>query len=119
MKLQKIIYSIMLLMTLSVTSFSQTAPPAPSPGIWAIIDTNYVVGTSNIGFTKSKITLQNTTISKITGTQFRVFYDKNAFSSATASLIGFNKISLCDFLLKKGYYLACKKGQNYIFLKKN
>ena len=88
MKLSKIIYSIMLLMTLSVTSFSQTAPPAPSPGIWAIIDTNYVVGTSNIGFTKSKITLQNTTISKITGTQFRVFYDKNAFSSATPSLIG-------------------------------
>ena len=88
MKLSKIIYSIMLLMTLSVTSFSQTAPPAPSSGIWAIIDTNYVVGTSNIGFTKSKITLQNTTISKITGTQFRVFYDKNAFSSATASLIG-------------------------------
>ena len=58
MKLSKIIYSIMLLMTLSIASFSQTAPPAPSPGIWAIIDTNYVVGTSNIGFTKSKITLQ-------------------------------------------------------------
>lgn len=76
-----------LLIATTVTSFAQTGPPAPSAGIWAIIDTNYVVGTSNSGFTKAKITLKNTTISKITGTQFRVFYDKNAFSAATVTLV--------------------------------
>ena len=34
------------------------------------------------------------------------------------SSIGFNKNSLCNFLVKKGYYLAFNKGENYIFLKK-
>jgi hypothetical protein len=77
-----------LLLSLSVLSYSQTGPPAPSPGIWAIIDGTYAVGTATQGYTSAKITLKNTTVSKITGTQFRVFYDKNAFSSATVSLIG-------------------------------
>ena len=77
-----------LLLSLPVLSYSQTGPPAPSPGIWAIIDTNYNVGSANLGYTTAKITLKNTTVSKITGTQFRIFYDKNAFSSATVALVG-------------------------------
>ena len=72
----------------SISLFSQTGPPAPSPGIWAIIDTNYTVGTSIAGVTKAKITLKNTTVSKTTGTQFRVYYDKIAFTAAAVSLIG-------------------------------
>lgn len=77
----------MLLLSLTTTVKAQTGPPAPSGGIWTIIDTNYQVGTSVSGHTFAKLTLQNTTFSKITGVQFRVFYDKNAFSSCAVSLV--------------------------------
>ena len=63
-------------------------PAAPSNGLWGIIDAQYQVGTTAQGYTNAKITLQNTTLTKYAGTQFRVFYDKNAFSNATVSLIG-------------------------------
>ena len=63
-------------------------PQAPSAGIWGIIDTQYQVGTTSQGTTNAKITLQNTTLTKYAGTQFRVFYDNTAFTNATVSLIG-------------------------------
>ena len=87
MKLLKIISSLLLLMTFASTVKAQTGPPAPSGGIWTIIDTNYQVGTSVSGHTTAKLTLQNTTFSKITGVQFRVFYDKNAFAACAVSLV--------------------------------
>ena len=79
---------LLFFFAVSTAILAQSGPPAPSPGIWAIIDGTYAVGTATQGYTSAKITLKNTTVSKITGTQFRVFYDKNAFSSATVSLIG-------------------------------
>ena len=88
MKIFKLISSIALLLAVSLPAFSQTAPPAPSSGIWAIIDTNYTVGTSTLNVTKARLTLQNTTTNKTTGVQFRVFYDKVAFSSASVALVG-------------------------------
>jgi hypothetical protein len=88
MKLLKIVSSLLLFMTLALPGFSQSGPPAPSSGIWAIIDTNYTVGTQTLGVTKAKLTLQNTTSNKITGVQFRVFYDKVAFASASVALVG-------------------------------
>ena len=88
MKLLKMLGSLMLFLTLSLPVFSQTGPPAPSNGIWAIIDTNYTVGTHTLGVTKARITLQNTTANKTTGVQFRVFYDKTAFASASVALVG-------------------------------
>jgi len=88
MKLLKIVSSLLLFMTFALPAFSQTGPPAPSSGIWAIIDTNYTVGTNTLNVTKARITLQNTTASKTTGVQFRVFYDKNAFASASVALVG-------------------------------
>jgi hypothetical protein len=63
-------------------------PAAPSNGLWGIIAAQYQVGTTAQGFTTAKVTLQNTTLTKYAGVQFRVFYDKNAFSNATVSLIG-------------------------------
>ena len=87
MKILKIISSLLLLMAFATSVKAQTAPPAPSNGIWGIIDTNYQVGTSVQGHTTANLTLQNTTFSKITGVQFRVFYDKNAFSSVAVSLV--------------------------------
>jgi hypothetical protein len=79
---------LLFLLAFVTVSWAQTGPPAPSNGIWAIIDTNYQVGTSIQGQTSAKLTLQNTTFSKITGVQFRVFYDQSAFSSVSVSLIG-------------------------------
>ena len=76
-----------LLLTAPVLTFAQSGPPAPSAGIWAIIDTTYNVGSSLTGTTSAKITLKNTSTSLYTGVQFRVFYDKNAFRNATVSLL--------------------------------
>lgn len=88
MKILKFLSTLLLFMTFASTALAQSGPPAPSNGIWAIIDTNYTVGTSIQGHTTAKLSLQNTTVSKITGVQFRVFYDKNAFSAASVSIIG-------------------------------
>jgi hypothetical protein len=63
-------------------------PAAPSNGLWGIIAAQYQVGTTAQGTTDAKITLQNTTLTKFAGTQFRVFYDNVAFTNATVSLIG-------------------------------
>ena len=63
-------------------------PAAPSNGLWGIIASQYQVGTTSQGTTDAKITLQNTTLTKFAGVQFRVFYDKVAFTNATVSLIG-------------------------------
>ena len=71
-----------------VQVYGQTGPIAPSSGIWAIIDTSYNVGTTTQGLTKARITLKNTTSTKITGVQFRVFYDKVAFKNSVVSLVG-------------------------------
>jgi len=75
-------------MTLTLNLFSQSGPPAPSTGIWAIIDTNYTVGTTTQGITSARITSKNTTLTKYTGVQFRVFYDNVAFTNATVALLG-------------------------------
>jgi hypothetical protein len=83
--LLKVLFTFLLLTPLFV--FSQV-PVAPSGGIWGIIDTQYQVGTTVQGTTQAKITLQNTTLTKYAGTQFRVFYDNIAFTNATVSLIG-------------------------------
>ena len=60
-------------------------PAAPSNGLWGIIAAQYQVGTTTQGTTDAKITLQNTTLTKFAGVQFRVFYDNVAFTNATVS----------------------------------
>jgi hypothetical protein len=81
-------YILSLLAVLLVTTaFSQSAPPAPGTGIYALLDTTYKVGTQTEGVTKVRLTLQNNTSTKTTAVQFRVFYDKNAFNAATAALV--------------------------------
>ena len=79
----------LLLLTLAyIPMFAQSGPAAPGTGIYAIIDTSYKVGTTTMGYSKAKITLKNTTSTKYTAVQFRVFYDKNAFTSASVALLG-------------------------------
>jgi hypothetical protein len=63
----------LLFLLVSVNILAQSGPPAPSSGIWAIIDTNYTVGPTSTGHTAAKLTLKNTTLTKYTGVQFRVF----------------------------------------------
>jgi hypothetical protein len=63
-------------------------PAAPSNGLWGIIASQYQVGTTAQGNTQAKITLQNTTLTKFAGVQFRVFYDNVAFTNAAVTLIG-------------------------------
>ena len=78
---------LLFLVALTSTFFSQNGPAAPSSGIWALIDSSYQVGATAQGTTAAKITLKNTTQSKYTGVQFRVFYDVNAFRNASVSLM--------------------------------
>jgi hypothetical protein len=56
--------------------------------VWGIIASQYQVGTTAQGNTTAKVTLQNTTLTKYAGIQFRLFYDNTAFTNATVSLIG-------------------------------
>lgn len=87
--MKKLLLALLVLVSLlSSNEIFAQAPVAPSNGIWAILDTSYQVGTSVQGQSKAKITLQNTTITKYTGVQFRVFYDNAAFNAASVALLG-------------------------------
>ena len=80
--------AVMTLLIIAKYTHAQVGPPAPGNGIYAIIDTSYRLGTATEGLSQAKITLKNTTATLYTGVQFRVFYDKSAFSAANVSLIG-------------------------------
>ena len=77
-----------LLFSIPFIGISQTVPQAPSNGVWGIIASQYQVGTTAQGNTTAKVTLQNTTLTKYAGIQFRLFYDNTAFTNAAVSLIG-------------------------------
>jgi hypothetical protein len=81
----KVLLTLFLLSPFLVLS---QVPVAPSNGLWGIIASQYQVGTTAQGSTTAKITLQNTTLTKFAGVQFRLFYDKIAFTNASVSLIG-------------------------------
>jgi hypothetical protein len=85
--MKTIYYITLLLLFLPFIGYTQV-PVAPSNGLWGIIASQYQVGTTTQGTTDAKITLQNTTLTKFAGVQFRVFYDNVAFTNATVSLIG-------------------------------
>jgi hypothetical protein len=85
--MKTIYYITLLLLFLPFIGYTQV-PVAPSNGLWGIIASQYQVGTTAQGTTDAKITLQNTTLTKFAGVQFRVFYDNVAFTNATVSLIG-------------------------------
>ncbi len=77
-----------LLLTIVTFNLFGQVPTAPGNGIYGLIATEYQVGTTAQGFTTANLTLQNTTLTKYTATQFRVFYDNVAFTGATVALIG-------------------------------
>lgn len=85
-KLTSLLTLLAVLFTTTVTLAQ--APAAPGNGIYGLIHTQYQVGPTSQGTTTANLTLQNTTLTKYTATQFRVFYDKIAFTGASVALIG-------------------------------
>jgi hypothetical protein len=88
-----IVFTILAIFNL----YSQSASTSPGNGHWVVIDSGYQVGTSADAKTIAPLYFYNTSTSeKITGLQFRVFYDKAAFKSVVPTL----KISTSDQYLQ-------------------
>ena len=87
-----------LLTALAVFGVSaQSASTSPGTGHWVVIDSGYQVATTTAGQTVAPLHFYNTsTNEKITGMQYRVFYDNTAFTAAVPSL----KISSTDQYLQ-------------------
>jgi hypothetical protein len=76
---------------------AQSASTSPGTGHWVVIDSGYQVATTTAGQTVAPLHFYNTSTSeKITGMQYRVFYDNTAFTAAVPSL----KISSTDQYLQ-------------------
>jgi len=90
--------TLLLLMAIAaVGAFAQKAATSPGTGHWVVIDSGYQVATNTVGKTIAPLYFHNTsTVNKITGMQFRVFYDKAAFASVVPTL----KISATDQYLQ-------------------
>ena len=77
--------------------FAQSSSTSPGTGHWVVIDSGYQVATTTAGQTVAPLHFYNTSTSeKITGMQFRVFYDNTAFTAVVPSL----KISTTDQYLQ-------------------
>ena len=89
---------LFLLTALAVFGVSaQSASTSPGTGHWVVIDSGYQVATTTAGQTVAPLYFYNTSTSeKITGMQYRVFYDNTAFTAAVPSL----KISSTDQYLQ-------------------
>jgi len=89
---------LFLLTALAVFGVSaQSASTSPGTGHWVVIDSGYQVATTTVGQTVAPLHFYNTSTSeKITGMQYRVFYDNTAFTAAVPSL----KISATDQYLQ-------------------
>jgi hypothetical protein len=89
---------LFLLTALTVFGVSaQSASTSPGTGHWVVIDSGYQVATTTAGQTIAPLHFYNTSTSeKITGMQYRVFYDNTAFTAVVPSL----KISTTDQYLQ-------------------
>jgi len=93
-KIQSLLVGLFLL---TASLFGQSASSSPGTGHWVVIDSGYQVATNTVGQTVAPLHFYNTSTSeKITGMQFRVFYDKTAFVGVVPSL----KISTSDQYLQ-------------------
>ena len=95
--MKKIILSLVGVFLLFTDVFAQSASTSPGTGHWVVIDSGYQVATTTVGKTVAPLHFYNTSTSeKITGMQFRVFYDNTAFTGVVPSL----KISSTDQYLQ-------------------
>ena len=75
---------LLLLVGISNQVAAQTCPVAPTSATpYVLIDSSYQVGTVASGKTYASFCYANPTSTKITGLQFRVWYDKTAFAGAS------------------------------------
>jgi len=88
----------LILTAITVLGLSaQSATTSPGTGHWVVIDSGYKVETYTVGKTVAPLYFYNTSTSeKITGMQFRIFYDKIAFTAVVPTL----KISTSDQYLQ-------------------
>jgi hypothetical protein len=94
--MKKLITTLFGTLVASLT-FAQSSATSPGTGHWVVIDSGYQVATNTVGQTVTPLHFYNTSTSeKITGMQFRVFYDKTAFTAVVPSL----KISATDQYLQ-------------------
>ena len=94
-KLIKVLIGVLTLLVGNVSA--QSSATSPGTGHWVVIDSGYQVATTTVGQTVAPLHFYNTSTSeKITGMQFRVFYDKTAFTAVVPSL----KISTTDQYLQ-------------------
>jgi len=95
--MKKLILFVVGVLSLTTSLFAQSAATSPGTGHWVVIDSGYQVATNTVGQTVAPLHFYNTSTSeKITGMQFRVFYDKTAFTAVVPSL----KISTTDQYLQ-------------------
>ena len=88
--MKKLLSLLAILILGSTAVFSQTCPTAPGTGVYVMFDSTYQVGTVSAGITNIRMCFANTTTSKITGVQFRIWYDKNAFAGAAPIVTSLN-----------------------------
>jgi len=73
-------FMVGLFLLCSFSTFEQTCPTAPGTGVYVMFDSTYPVGSITAGETHVRMCYANTTSTKVSGVQFRVWYDKNAFN---------------------------------------
>jgi hypothetical protein len=94
-KLIKVLIGVLTLLVGNASA--QSSATSPGTGHWVVIDSGYQVATTTVGQTVAPLHFYNTSTSeKITGMQFRVFYDKTAFTAVVPTL----KISTTDQYLQ-------------------
>jgi len=95
--MKKLILFVVGVLSLATNLVAQSAATSPGTGHWVVIDSGYQVATNTVGKTVAPLHFYNTSTSeKITGMQFRVFYDNTAFTGVVPSL----KISTSDQYLQ-------------------
>jgi len=76
----KKILSVFMVLGLWTASYSQTCPTPSTSGVHITLDSTYQTGKYSDGFTNVGLCFYNSSSENITAVQFRMFYDKQAFS---------------------------------------
>ena len=79
-----------LLLLCTTGTFAQACPTAPGTGVYVMFDSTYPVGSITAGETHVRMCYANTTSTKVSGVQFRVWYDKVAFAGGAPVVTSLN-----------------------------
>jgi hypothetical protein len=76
----KKLVTLLFFLMVSLVGFAQTCPTPTSTGVFVTLDATYQLAAASAGSTDVGLCFYNNTTQLITAAQFRVFYDKTAFS---------------------------------------